>query len=351
MIDRIDITEADCERIGVLQSPSYDAPPPNVFDIDLIPDRFHKAMSKAWYARTVHESSVTVDRVSDVFMTNEGLIFTKDLKVIEQTRTQHSEADILAGAERLRYGSEIAEISEESLLMRKRGESNYGHWLIEILPKLNIASRFIDAACLVIPNAQGLMKEVIRDSLAMVSPTHPKIVPKGASSVSHFRSLVIVDGLTSHGTFMSPLVFSDISRMLDKAGGGGLKRLYVARPGSSRSISNEYELLELLGQKGFQVIDPGSMSFTQQVSAFKSAEIVIGVMGAAMTNIMFCPRGCKVINIAPANFPDTFFYLISCLRGLVYNEIRGKNDDESDSRNVPFRIDLKKLVICLENLL
>lgn len=351
MINRIDIADADFERIGILQSPSYNAPPPDVVNIELIPDKYHKAMSKAWYSQVFRECEITIDRVFNVFLTNEGLAFTKDLKLIEQTRTQHSDVDIEAGAKRIKSGCDVEEFSEDSLLLRKRGEGNYGHWLVEILPKLNIALRFTETDRLVIPHSSGPMKDVIKDSMEMVRPDHPTVLARRSSSISFFKSLIIVDGLTSHGTYMSPLAFCDLPRMLNKVDTDNLRRIYVARPGSSRSISNEEDMLCLLSEFGFTTIDPGSMTFSQQISAFKSAEIVVGVMGAAMTNIMFCSEQTHVVNIAPSTFPDTFFYLISSIRGQKYHEIRGKNDDESDSRNVPFRIDLQKFRACLECLM
>ncbi|HEX3982800.1 MAG TPA: glycosyltransferase family 61 protein, partial [Acidisoma sp.] len=58
------------------------------------------------------------------------------------------------------------------------------------------------------------------------------------------------------------------------------------------------------------------------IALFKGARIVVGALGAALTNIVFCDAATKVVAITSASFPDTFFWFLSLHRGLAYSEIR-----------------------------
>jgi capsular polysaccharide biosynthesis protein len=65
------------------------------------------------------------------------------------------------------------------------------------------------------------------------------------------------------------------------------------------------------------------MTFREQISLFKGARIVVGALGAALTNIAFCEPGARIVALTSASFPDTFFWFLSLHRQLDYSEIRG----------------------------
>ena len=160
-----------------------------------------------------------------------------------------------------------------------------------------------------------------------------------------FKQLIFVDGLTYHGVYMSPLAFSRTERMAGSV--GGTRKLFVSRRDTPRTLSNEDDVESALQREGFDIIYPGKMSFEEQMQSFANASHVVGVMGAGMTNTMFCAPGTKVVNLAPATMPDTFFYFIGIHRKLDYTEIRGQNRRPSDSWDVPFHIAPEQILECI----
>jgi len=138
--------------------------------------------------------------------------------------------------------------------------------------------------------------------------------------------LLVVRGLTEHGTYMSPRAVEGCTRIARSIAPGNRRNLFVRRiSGYLRSgkLLNEDAICRRLEARGFWVIEPGSMSLDEQISAFKGAERVVGISGAAMTNIAFCEPGTQITLLAPADFPDVFFWFIAQHRGLVYRELRG----------------------------
>ena len=47
------------------------------------------------------------------------------------------------------------------------------------------------------------------------------------------------------------------------------------------------------------IIDTKNMSIFEQIDIFSSAQIIIGPTGSALTNIIFCSEGTKIIEIIP----------------------------------------------------
>ena len=86
---------------------------------------------------------------------------------------------------------------------------------------------------------------------------------------------------------------------------------------------NEDELYSRLAPLGFHAIEPSELPLEEQISAFSGAEHVVAVAGAALTNIAFCRPGTRVVSLAPAHFPDTFFWFVATHRGIRYTEVRG----------------------------
>jgi hypothetical protein len=115
------------------------------------------------------------------------------------------------------------------------------------------------------------------------------------------------------------------------------RRLYVSRAGASaRPLQNEAELVDLAARHEFEIVDPGSLPFDDQVALFASASIVIGPHGAGLTNAAFCPSGSTLIEFRGLNRAsqspsrnETYRRLSACC-GLHYGCLMFENAAGSD---------------------
>lgn len=86
------------------------------------------------------------------------------------------------------------------------------------------------------------------------------------------------------------------------------RRLYLSREGakmtSARLLANEIPLFTELRKLGFVAIEPGALSFRDQIRIFSEAEIVVGLHGSAFANIIFSRPGCIVVDILPEHWAD-----------------------------------------------
>jgi hypothetical protein len=96
------------------------------------------------------------------------------------------------------------------------------------------------------------------------------------------------------------------------------RRLLVARKGPTRKIHNLGQVQEFLSQHNFDTVYLEGMSVIDQIVLFQSAEFVIGVHGAGLTNLLFCEAGTKVIEFMPSVEMRPFFWLISAKLNLIH---------------------------------
>ena len=123
------------------------------------------------------------------------------------------------------------------------------------------------------------------------------------------------------------------------------KKIYVTREDSNyRKIINEGDVVTLLREKGYKVINPQLYEIDEQIEIFSNAEKIIAPHGSNLANIIFCKAGTQIFEITPSFsqnekiFEDR--YLILCkLNRLKYNKIL------SDSINVVDHTSLAKKYI------
>lgn len=75
-------------------------------------------------------------------------------------------------------------------------------------------------------------------------------------------------------------------------------RILILRPNNTfRRMENAKVVVETLEVFGFKAIYPEALSFADQLSIFRSAEIVVGQSGAALTSLLFCNKETKCFEL------------------------------------------------------
>ncbi len=128
-------------------------------------------------------------------------------------------------------------------------------------------------------------------------------------------------------------VFRDIARQCCGARQRFGPRIFVSRASRSASapkyrvLTNEAELLAKVEALGFELIEPETLSFEDQVARFASASFVVGLGGAGMFNVLFCRPGAKVITIESGPTFIGGHSRLFAAAGLRYGVVFGLPDD------------------------
>lgn len=74
------------------------------------------------------------------------------------------------------------------------------------------------------------------------------------------------------------------------------KRVFLPRRGGlGKGLINGDEIEAYFRNKGFVFIEPHKVSLQEKIKIFQSAEIIVGPSGSAMTNLILCRPGTKVL--------------------------------------------------------
>ena len=249
------------------------------------------------------------------------------------------------------------------LYLGSPGYGNYGHWLTDDLAHAKSAETIAGITGtkvqIVIPAADGRLDEIKNETLQAFYSEH--LVP-GARFIPpnvpiHFPVLHYASPHSYHPVLKSPTACRHLRACAksivgaSRPGGAGA-RLFVARnPRHGRGITNSRDVMACLARLGFKTIDPDRMSFIDQVAAFTSASIVVGQMGAAMTNTMFCTPGTTLLYLAPRGWVEPFYWDLAAVCGQDYVVQYGTpSNRHAEAHRDDFTIDIISLETAIAGL-
>jgi len=208
----------------------------------------------------------------------------------------------------------VRRVEGDLLVLATRGSANYYHYLTDVLPRL------------------GVYAERVPDG----DPTPTVLVPQGRGwqrtllEIAGFGHLPVVEDDPGLAFRADRLFVPSIPNVLEIAPASVVawvrenlrpspdadrrpRRLYVTRGDqpNSRRVVREPELWPELESRGFEKVEPGSLSPQQQIDVFSAAEIVVGPHGAALTNLLFCPPGVTVLEVFTASYVNQCYYSIA----------------------------------------
>lgn len=96
------------------------------------------------------------------------------------------------------------------------------------------------------------------------------------------------------------------------------ERLYISRSGRRR-IANEDELVKLLQNYDFTIVEDNPRSLSEQLSLYHKASFIIGPHGASFSNIIWCQPGTHLFELFSPNYAPDHFQYLARLTGLSYS--------------------------------
>ena len=310
-----------------IEMAGHDLAHPKLIELEPIPAPVRSVLDSIWCRPSEVGRPISVYRFQDVFVTIEGLVFTQDGKLIDVTRTHHGSAEIreakrLVG-EALEKGPQA--VVERGVLAESRGATNYGHFILEMLPRAWLVRRRLNLDWPAIIHASSPeIQSVTRQALGCCGFRADEIIAVGREPVL-VRELVVVDGMTSPPSYISAATLDCIDDITSNIAAEKVKKVYAPRaPSLTRDFKDEAAVGATLGQMGFERIPTMGLTFEEQVALFRGAADIVGVTGAALTNILFCRPGTRVTVFSPASASEALFWIIAERLGLVYEEIRCK---------------------------
>ncbi|BDS07640.1 hypothetical protein NT6N_26800 [Oceaniferula spumae] len=252
--------------------------------------------------------------------------------------------------------SETRKLEGNWYCMMGRNGSQYFHWFWDELPRLYSALPHLP------PDTRFLVAEEIcdyqKDSLKALG-----VLPELCLFQNHHTDSIVerlwfpTASGHSEQAAVSPMIAKQLRKALvDKLGhheNKGTRRVFISRASARRRILiNENELAEHVTKLGFEIVHAEKLEFTEQVKLFSECSIVLAQHGAGLTNMLFVPENCKVLEIHGPRVTRIHYWMMTRALGLEYDCFVGTDVEHSIDENEPdFKVDVPKFEAWLKQVL
>lgn len=246
----------------------------------------------------------------------------------------------------------ITQKQHDEVIVLASGNSGYAHWPSEVLAKFRaIENSDIDTAevqFIVPPD----LNDWQRESLELIG--YPVRTVNQIEYEHRLTSQTVVIPSTSELLWTGPpyvspseiewireQVLSQTKRKVSHYG----KRLFVSRvDANKRNIVNRDEVLDALSHFDIDVIIPGKLSYSEQVTVFSRAELIVGPHGAGLTNIMYSQEA-TVVELLIEDIKNKHYYVLSNLSNLQYDYVwcERQKDEQTPQRHSNMIVDIEEL--------
>jgi hypothetical protein len=134
--------------------------------------------------------------------------------------------------------------------------------------------------------------------------------------------------------------------------------IYIKRNTKYRNIYNYEEIENMLLKKGFKTIVMESFSLEAQINFYFNASCIIGIHGAGLTNIIYCKKSCKIIELKHKGMNSFLIHncygqlaKVSDLNNYIQYYSPYKHLPNTKSKDFHLEIDSSALSIKIDNLL
>ena len=100
------------------------------------------------------------------------------------------------------------------------------------------------------------------------------------------------------------------------------RKLMISRVDAvGRRILNWREVLPVFRRHGFEIVELSRLSAAAQIELFRDPAEVAAVHGAGLTNLVFAPRDCSVLEILPPLVAGSEYWLLASALGQRYSAL------------------------------
>ena len=233
--------------------------------------------------------------------------------------------------------------SRPTALLRKAGDSNFAHWLAELLPRIReFRAMFPQQAIqFAVPASPADMRPIRQRTLEWMGVRDDEILWLGTVptrfDLLHF---ITVNSIHSHTHDFTGLRHVSAQARAKVPHGKVHRRLYISRDGAMRRrLLNEPDIVNQLTKRNFTIVAPQSMSIDEQVALFAEAEMVVGTTDVTMANILWAPVHCEVVALSPDYGHEFFYWDMAGIREQPFSFLFGDSADPAQLGNADFTAD------------
>lgn len=333
MTNRISIFQYNSAGISIERQSRYRTTPPLFLNLDLVTEKWRSIWIRIAGRAEAVVPTGHLCSIKNAIVFSQGAILTPDGSLIKETMPT-TPLDAPDGP--------VHKMEGHVALLRKPGDNNYGHWLLELLPRVReFRVIFGHNVRFAIPASPFALREMRLETLAWLG-VHEEDVVWLSNDPTQFDEISFITTNSIHSHTHDYTGIRDIVRLaihgkkFDKG-----RRFYVARPDAlRRGMTNQADIQDMFAKAGFDIVMPdGSFTATEQIDLFRSASVIAGVSGAALTNLMWMRPDTQVLSFNPNLGYEFFFWDLANIMNVRFSLIFGEAVSQEKGVHSDFTVD------------
>ena len=244
-----------------------------------------------------------------------------------------------------------------SLILASTGGDSYFHWMTDILPRVRLAKKAgyeVDFFEHFIVN--DVKAEYQKETLSYLKIPSNKLRKIPANSNGYLCEKAVLPSLPSFPGVVPPETIQYLRSIVPETSFQTGSKLYIDRGKSKRrKIPEEERIIDWLKTQGFEIIDCGKMSVKDQAAAFAHAELIVAPHGGALTNLIFCRPGTKIVELLSSEYPNPCYRNLCGVAklpyiGIIGNSQKSKTTSDLSDSSGPIETTLEDIKKALEQM-
>jgi len=220
-------------------------------------------------------------------------------------------------------------VTGRTLVLASTGGDTYFHWITDVLPRLGLARRGgYDPASFDWVLVNGLTHPFQQETLKHIGIPKNRCLFFHKTELAYEMEEALLPSLPGVPGVVPPETVEFLQSTFPTKKNGAGRKLFIGRGGAKhRALIHEGKIAAMLSERGFDSVDCGKMSVQEQAEVFGSAEVVVGAHGAALTNLVFCRPGTRVVELFSPAYVNPCYRDLCVAAGLRHAAVIGNGED------------------------
>ncbi len=229
---------------------------------------------------------------------------------------------------------------QHGIWIKDEWSANYFHWMTDCLPRLWLGLNTGISNRVILHDSYQRLPYVTQSlELLGIQPVYYK---------SHenlwVKNLVLTPRTSTFPNFHEELTRKTREKLSVSPEKEPFRKVYISRKfAPKRKTHNEIDVELLMIRHGFEVVYTEKLSLKEQIKLMSETKILVSLHGAALTNMLFLPKGSKIIELRNQGDAETqcYYNLANALKLPYYYTLN--QGDSKDTIMCDFTVDLKAL--------
>jgi len=220
-------------------------------------------------------------------------------------------------------------IPGKTLVLASTGGDTYFHWMTDVLPRIRIVQQAgYDLATFDHFLINGLDQPFQQETLNALNIATERCLTFSGRSKAFRLEDAILPSLPGVPGVVPPETVEFLQGTISVKKTGSGRKIFIGRgEAKHRALLHEGEISGNLLKRGFESVDCGKLSVQEQAEVFGAAEVVVGAHGAALTNLVFCRPGIRVVELFGPRYVNPCYRDLCVAGGLRHSAVIGDGKD------------------------